>query len=67
MCISMPPQEMFVFRLSYIASGAFLGTVVSVLGLVQIVLWNEIKMQIELRFQLPGLNGTESSDKSHSR
>ena len=48
MCVSMPPQEMFVFRLSYIASGAFLGTVVSVLGLVQIVLWNEIKMQIEL-------------------
>ena len=28
------PKESFVFRLSYIASGAFLGTVVSVSGLL---------------------------------
>ena len=38
-------QEIFVFRLSDIASGAFLGTEVSVLGLgllsVLYVLWNE--------------------------
>ena len=40
------PQEMFVFRWSYIASGAFLETVVSVLGLYE-VLW---KNAIELYF-----------------
>ena len=30
----MPSSDIFVFRLLYITSGAFLGTVVSVLGLL---------------------------------